>query len=165
MGQFSRFLTAFICWCGLYEWLRVPMGLKGAPSYFQRVKATVVLFGLLWHAGVELYVDDLLVYGSSFEEFITRLRDVFARFRLRNITANPTKCELGLTEVEFVGYVMNQKGYTLSEERKEAVFQIPRPLVGKHMKSFIGVAQYFRNHIPDFACKIQPLQAMIKKYD
>ena len=59
--------------------------------------ATVVLFGLLWHAGVELYVDDLLVYGSSFEEFITRLRDVFARFRLRNITANPTKCELGLT--------------------------------------------------------------------
>ena len=69
------------------------------------------------------------------------------------------------TEVEFVGYVMNQKGYTLSDERKEAVFQIPRPLVGKHMKSFIGVAQYFRNHIPDFACKIHPLQAMIEKYD
>ena len=129
MGVFSRVFTAFICWCGLFEWLRVPMGLKGAPSYFQRVMATVVLHGLLWHYGVELYVDDLLIYGSTFEEYITRLRAVFQRLRERGITINPTKCEFGLSEVEYVGYVINERGYTLSEERKEKVFQIPPPIV------------------------------------
>jgi len=165
MSAAARIFTAFICWCGLFEWLRVPMGLKGAPSYFQRVMATIVLAGLIWIHGVELYLDDLLVHATTFPEYMTRLRKVFERLEKHNITLNPTKCEFGLSEVEYVGYVINEQGYTLSEGRKEAVFQIPRPTVGKHMKSFIGVANYFRNHIPDFGRKIAPLNAMIQNYD
>jgi hypothetical protein len=59
MSAAARIFTAFICWCGLFEWLRVPMGLEGAPSYFQKVMATIVLAGLIWIHGVELYFDDL----------------------------------------------------------------------------------------------------------
>jgi Reverse transcriptase (RNA-dependent DNA polymerase) len=141
------------------------MGLKGAPSYFQRVMAIVVLEGLIWIHGVELYLDDLLVHASTFPDFMSRLRKVLERLEKHNITLNPTKCEFGLSEVEYVGYVINEQGYTLSDERKEAVFQIPRPTVVKHMKSFRGAANYFRSHIPDFCRKIVPLNMMIENYD
>jgi hypothetical protein len=116
MSAAARIFTAFICWCGLFEWLRVPMGLKGAPSYFQRVMATIVLADLIWIHGVELYLDDLLVYASTFPEFLARLREVLGRLEKHNITLNPTKCEFGLSEVEYVGYVINEQGYTLSDE-------------------------------------------------
>ena len=141
------------------------MGLKGAPSYFQRILATVVLVGLIWTNGTELYVDDLLVYAQSFEDFVKRLRLVFEALERHNITLNPTKCEFGLSEVLFVGYLINALGHSLSDDRKEAPFQIPRPTVGKHMKSFIEVANYFRDQIPDFTRKIEPLQKMIVNYD
>jgi len=76
---------------------------------------------------VALYVDDLLVYGRTFEEYMTRLRRVLERLEEYNITVNPTKCEFGMSEVEYTGYVLNERGYTLSDERKEAVFTSRSP--------------------------------------
>ena len=156
-----RIFTAFICWCGLFEWLRVPMGLKSAPSYFQRILATIVLHGILHQHGVELYVDDLLIHAPTFELFLERLEMVLEAFEKYLITANPTKCEFGMSETGFVGYVLNREGHKMYKERKEAVFNIPRPTVGKQMKSFNGVANSFRGYIRDFTTKIAPLQAMI----
>jgi hypothetical protein len=63
--------SAFITHMGLFEWLRVPMGLKGAGSYFQAAIATVVLAGLLY-INCELYMDDILIYASSDAEFFLR---------------------------------------------------------------------------------------------
>jgi hypothetical protein len=85
------------------------MGLKGAESYFQRMKASKVLVGLLY-IFVELYLDDVLVYATNDEEFLERLRIVFEHFRQFTITLNPKKCYFGLTEVEFVGYVLKTDG-------------------------------------------------------
>jgi hypothetical protein len=68
----SRYLTAFITLFGLFEWLRVPMGLKGAPSYFQQMMAGVVLIGLLYIL-CEVYLDDILVYGRDENEFLSNL--------------------------------------------------------------------------------------------
>jgi hypothetical protein len=101
----SRPFTAFIISTGLFQWCRLPMGLKGAASYFQRMMASKVLAGLLY-IFVELYLDDVLVYATNDEEFLERLRIVFERFRQFNITLNPKKCYFGLAEVEFVGHVL-----------------------------------------------------------
>jgi hypothetical protein len=70
--------------------------------------ATVVLVGLLWILKVELYMDDLLVYGSTFAEFKSNLRQVLEALRARKITLNPTKCEFGMSETGFVGYEISQ---------------------------------------------------------
>jgi hypothetical protein len=75
LSMSSRALTAFICFCGVYQWLRVPMGLKGAPSYFQKEMATLVLGGLI-HIILELYIDDILIHGKTEEEFLERVRKV-----------------------------------------------------------------------------------------
>jgi hypothetical protein len=73
IGVASRHLTAFITSGGMYEWTRVAMGTMSAPPYFQRVIATEVLGGLL-HTICELYIDDILVFGSVIEEILVYLR-------------------------------------------------------------------------------------------
>jgi hypothetical protein len=160
----ARLFTAFITMFGVFQWLRVPMGLKGAPAYFQRVMSSIVLAGLLY-AGVMLYIDDICVYASDFDEYKTKLKAVLERLRAHNIKVNPTKCKFNLPEVEFVGHVINEHGITFTKERKEAVFNIDKPTVGKQLKSFIGCAEYFRPHIPNLSDKLRPLQAMITSYE
>ena len=70
-------------------------GLKAAPSYFQGQMATQVLGDLL-HALCELFVDDLITWGKSEEEFLANLRRIFERLRLKRVKLHPDKCELGL---------------------------------------------------------------------
>ncbi len=86
------------------------MGLKGAASYFQRMMVSIVLY--LWYSmvTVELYLDDVLVYATTEEEFTERLGKLFQRFRQHNITLNPKKCAFGMEEVEFVGHILKVDG-------------------------------------------------------
>ena len=152
----SRALTAFICFCGVYQWLRVPMGLKGAPSYFQKEMATLVLGGLI-HIILELYIDDILIHGKTEEEFIVRVRTVFERLRKHNITVNPKKCIFGASRIEFVGHEINEKGMTFSKEKIHKVIVFAVPITPKQLQGFLGLANYFRDHIDSFSIKGRPL--------
>ena len=70
---------------GLYEWIRLPMGLKGAASFFQKMLATVVLIGLM-HRICELYIDDIIMHAQTEDEFMDNLLEIFKRFRKHNVT-------------------------------------------------------------------------------
>ena len=122
------------------------MGLKGAPSYFQQIIATVVLVGLI-HNICELYIDDILIYAATEEEFIRRVRLIFERFNKHSITLNPNKCSLGVSQVEFVGHTISSEGINFSRERIDAVLDIPPPIYQKGIKRFLGIANYMRDHI------------------
>jgi len=163
LSEDSRRFTAFITFMGVYEWLRVPMGLKGAPAYFQQAIASVVLSTLLYHT-CELYIDDILVYGRNETEFVTRVRDIFEKFRMHKVTLNPAKCELGLSEVEFVGHVINGQGITFSAAKREDVVTFRKPVTQKDLKSFLGLANYFRSHIRNHSMLVRDLHAMVKNY-
>jgi len=76
-----------------------------------------VLGGLLHHI-CELYIDDLIVYGSTFEEYCERLEQVFQRLKEYGITINPEKAKLLMTEVHYVGYILDKEGIEFSEEKK-----------------------------------------------
>ena len=130
----SRWLTAFITLFGLYQWLRIPMGLKGAPSYFQRVLA-LILGASLMYIACELYIDDLLVFGKTFGEYLSNLDKVLTKLETHGLTVNPTKCRLGMTSVEYVGLVIDKDGVTVAHDRREEVFKIDKPDLGKHLKS------------------------------
>ena len=118
------------------------MGLTWAGSYFQHSLSTQVLQGLLHH-GVELYLDDCMVHANTLEEYISRLRDVFLRFRNSSITLNPSKCKLGLTQVEYVGHTIDEDGLHFTRSKLDSVLNFPRPETQKQMKSFIGLANYY----------------------
>jgi hypothetical protein len=160
----SQSFTAFIAFCGLYEWTRVPMGLKGAPSYFQRVLANIVLAGILYHI-CEVYIDDIIIHGRTKDEFVNNVERVFERLQKHNITVKPSKCFFGHEEVEFVGHTINEKGMTFSREKIEKVLAIKEPVYGKELKSFLGVAGYFHAHIRDYANISRPLHKMLVAYE
>jgi hypothetical protein len=144
LSEASRKFTAFITFMGVFEWLRVPMGLKGAPSYFQQIIATVVLAGLFYII-CEVYIDDIIVHGPTEIDFLNNIEEVFKRLRKHKITLNPDKCHLGLTQIEFVGHVINEEGIHFSDEKLMRVLEFKQPRIACEMKSFLGLANYFHN--------------------
>ena len=163
LSKSSQAATAFITDIGTFEWLRVPMGLKGAPSFFQSEMAQTVLGGLTHHI-LELYLDDIIVYGTSEDEYVDNLRQVFDRLTKHNVTLNPAKCRFGMEEVEYVGHTINSEGMSFSEEKRGQVLEFPLPTTHRGMKQFLGLANYFRDHVENHSVITQPLQAMLANY-
>ena len=159
----TRKWTAFMTFWGIYEWLRLPMGLKGAGAYFQRIMATIVLAGLVMVI-VELYLDDIILTAQTEDSFIERLEVVFIRFLEHNITLNPKKCRFGMREVVYVGHTINEQGIHFSREKLDSVVNFPVPILEKQLKSFLGLANWFRDHIRNYANTTAPLHRMLTDY-
>jgi hypothetical protein len=159
----SRKFTAFLTRFGLLEWARLPMGLKGAASWFQQQIATKVLAGLIEKI-CELYIDDIIVYAETQEELLERVSEVLSRLQQFNVKANPSKLVIGLENIEYVGRSLSHDGIELSAERKQQIFEIAEPTLQKGMKSFLGMTGYFRAHIPKYVDFERPLQTLITPY-
>lgn len=160
----SRYLTAFITTLGLNQWLRVPFGLKGAPAYFMFIMATVVLLGILYLA-CEVYLDDILIYGQSEDEYFTHLEQVLERLEKHKLTVNPDKAVFGVDAIEYVGYYITHEGISHSRTRIDKVLDIEKPTNTKQLKSFIGVVEYFHEHVRDFSTVLLPLRKLLVNYD
>ena len=163
LDEASKALTAFITPGGLYEWNRVAMGLRGAPAYFQKAMCTEVLNGLLYHI-CEIYLDDIIIFGKTEEEFHENLSIVLERLSEKNILINPTKCALGMTEIEYVGHTISADGVKFSREKLHKVVEVKRPKRSKELKSFLGLANYFREHVRNHSTLAQPLNELLKDY-
>ena len=165
LAESSRQYTAFVTTEGVFEWCRVPMGPLAAPGYFQRQMQTVVFPDMIFDILV-LYLDDLLTWSKGEDEnsLITHLTQIFERARKFNITFNPEKCKLGLEEIEYLGHVINSEGLSYSKEKTNKVENFRLPETQKSLKSFIGLASYFRDHIKDFTILTQPIQDLITPY-
>ena len=159
LDEDSMKYTAFITPDGVYEFTRVPFGLKTAPSYFQEKIASDVLAGLL-HFCCESYIDDVIVYGCTEAELLANLRKVLERLHQHNIKLNPKKFRVGLTSVEYVGHVLSADGLSMSEEKITKVLNFVRPTTVKPLRSFLGLTAYFHKHILDYAHLVRPLHMM-----
>ena len=164
IDESCRDYTAFITPHGLYRWKRVPMGLKGAPSYFQHQMQAVVLDGLVGRI-CEIYIDDIIIYGKTDDEFMDNLTTVFERFEKFNILLNPNKIQLGLSEVEYCGRTLNEEGMSFSKKKRDKVFDFDKPETQSQLKSFLGLTNYFRNHVPMYSVIAQPLEQLTHGYD
>ena len=163
IDQDSSIFTAFITSSGVYEWLRVPMGLTAAPSHFQRVIANEVLRGLVGYICM-VYIDDVIVFGDTEESYLENLATVLARFEEYGITVNPEKCSFGLEEVEYVGHTLSAKGMHFKRSKLDGVINVPKPQTKYGLKKFIGLVNYFRNHVRDSSSLTAPLEELAKPY-
>ena len=154
----SRKYTTFKTHTGTYQWKRVPFGLKGAPSYYQQ-QISNALEGLLYKR-CEVYIDDIIIYGTTEEEFLDNLRAVLERLDERGITVNPAKCKFGVKSVEYVGHVVSHEGLTMSEEKKAKVLDFPIPDTTKQLRGFLGLVNYFRDHVRGYAPTCAPMHAL-----
>jgi len=126
LAKSAQIYTAFVTMQGIFCWQRVPMGLKGAGAYYQRVMASVVLLGWIYSI-CELYLDDVLIFAKTNEEFLSHLRRVFERFRKHKLAVNPKKCFFGFAEIEYVGHTFSSEGVSYSETKKGKVLDFPLP--------------------------------------
>jgi hypothetical protein len=160
LGETSRAFISFITYKGLYQFKRIPMGMKSAGHYFQQMMATRVLSNLLYQI-LELYIDDLLCYADTEEQYLANLRTILERLREFNVKVHPDKVISGVEEVEFVGRVLSREGVKMSQERIEEIQAFPKPENLTLLRSFLGLANYFRDHIRNHSETVQPLQDMI----
>ena len=160
----SWIYTAFRCVAGMFHLTRVPMGLKGALAYFQAALATEILVGLLYSI-CELYIDDIIVYARTEEEFCVRLTAVLERYRKHNITFNPKKVKLGLAKVEYVGHTIDSTGLSFSRDKISEVADFPTPTTIKTVRTFLGLCNYFRDHVRNHSMIDREIRNVVTEYD
>jgi hypothetical protein len=160
MSDDSRPYTAFRTQFGLYEWNRVPMGLKSAGSYFQHVMSSSVLGGMIYTM-LELYIDDCIIFASSEDELVDRVDKFLTRVIEHNITVNPDKTRMGLEQIEYVGHVLDAYGMHFTQDKLDGVKNFPLPRTPKELRGFIGLVNYFCNHIRQHSELMRPLRNIL----
>ncbi|XP_070184061.1 uncharacterized protein [Littorina saxatilis] len=151
--------TAFATPDGTYECLRMPFGMVNSGATLTRGMRKM-LKGM---KNVVYYWDDLLVHTETFAEHLETLRELFSRLTKANLTVRPSKCILGTDNVDFTGHSLKegQKGLLLGNVTK--ILNAPRPETKKQVRSFLGLAGYYREFIPNFAAITAPLSDMTRK--
>ena len=153
--------TAFACQEGLFQFNLMPFGLTNAPSTFERLMESV-LTGLQYQTCL-IYLDDVIVYSNSFHEGISRLREVCERFRQAGLKLKAKKCVLFQTEVKYLGHIVSRDGVATDPVKIKAVKEWPTPTSVTQVRSFLGLAAYYRRFIKDFSKIAAPLHQLTEK--
>ena len=149
--------TAITTSFGLYEFVRMPFGLRNAAQTFQRF-IDQVLHGLHFSFA---YIDDVLLASKTPAEHQQHLRTVLERFQEHGIVINPAKCEFGVPELSFLGFQVDKHGIRPLEERVSALQDFPQPTSQRQLKEFLGLANFYRWFIAHCADVLKPLYKML----
>lgn len=161
MAKKSQEKTAFIVDSGLYEYTRMPFGLRNAPASFQRMMDGV-LRGLKPERCL-VYLDDIIVFSDTMEGHVERLRDVFRRLDDAGLSLKIGKCHFASSSVNYLGHVIGNEGIRPEPAKIEAVQSFPVPTCVKELQSFLGLANYYRRFVNGFASIAKPLTNLLKK--
>ncbi len=161
LAESSRRWTTFATPAGMFRFRRVAFGLCNAPTYFQSAIQREVL-GELHGSACLVYIDDIVVLGRSEEEFLKNLDAVLARLEEYGIAIKPSKCRLGVQAVEYVGLVISGEKLEMTAERKRAIADIKLPQAVTKLRSFLGLLNYFRDHIRGYADLTAPLYEVLQ---
>ena len=153
--------TAFSVESGLYEYLRMPFGLKNAPATFQRVMDHV-LRELIGKCCL-VYMDDIIVFSTSLQEHLNNLGKIFMALEKVNLKIQLDKSEFLKKEVAFSGHYVTEHGVKPNPAKIDAIKNWPVPKNQKELKGFLGILGYYRRFVRDFAKITKPLTAQLRK--
>jgi hypothetical protein len=153
--------TAFSTRYNLYEYLVMSFGLTNAPAYFMYLMNSVFMTEL--DKFVVVFIDDILIYSKNAEEQAEHLRIVLQRLRDHKLYAKFSKCEFWLESVKFLGHTISKDGISVDPSNVQEVMDWKPPKTVHQIRSFLGLAGYYRSFIPDFSRITKPMTELLKK--
>nr|AAL77161.1 Putative polyprotein [Oryza sativa Japonica Group] len=153
--------TAFTTRYGLYECTVMSFGLTNAPAFFMNLMNKVFMEFL--DKFVVVFIDDILIYSKSEEEDEQHLHLVLEKLKEHQLYAKFNKCDFWLTEVKFLGHVITAQGVAVDPSNVESVTKWTPPKTVSQIRSFLGLAGYYRRFIENFSRIARPMTQLLKK--
>lgn len=152
--EYTTFNTPF----GRYCFLRMPYGLNSSPEVFHRVFSKIF-------EGIEnvvIYIDDILIWAETIEQLNEILKKVLERARQYNVRFNMNKCKFNVTEVKYLGHVINEKGLSVDPEKVKCIMEMEEPETQKELLRFLGTVNYVGKFIPNLSQHTANLRQLTK---
>jgi hypothetical protein len=152
--------TAFKSKEGLFEWLVMPFGLTNAPATFMRL-----MDDILWpftNSFVVVYLDDILIFSQTWEENLHHIRQVLQTLRQHKLCANLEKCTFGITQVQYLGYIIDERGVHVDPAKIQVIRDWLAPATLTELRNFLGLANFYHRFVLGFSHITWPLSQVTK---
>ena len=153
--------TTFTCPFGTYAYRRMPFGLCNAPATFQRCMLSI--FSDMVQRIMEVYKDDITVYGGSFEECLVNLELVLHMCIDKNLVLNWEKFHFMVNQGIVLGRIISNRGIEVGKAKTELISKLPSPTNVKTVRQFLGHAGFCRRFIKGFSKIAKPLYKLLEK--
>ena len=152
-------ISSFITPDGLYKYKVMPFGMRNSPSTFQRLMNHIIRD----IPNCQAYLDDIVIYSNTFQDHINLIEQLFTKLLEANLTINLSKSHFGHATIEYLGHVVGNGKVKPVNAKIEAIQKIPIPTNKKQIRSFLGMAGYYRKFCPNFSVIASPLTNLLKK--
>ena len=150
--------TAFVTPDGHFEFLRLPFGLKNAPAHFSKI-----MYQALGDLNfVKIYLDDITIHSKTFPLHVEHVSKVIGRLKEANLKLNGEKCAWFAQEISLLGHIVNTDGISMDPKKVHAIQAMLPPTTVKQVQQFLGICNYYRRFIADFAKISQPIAELVK---
>ena len=159
LSEESRKYTAFTTEFGLFQFKVLPFGISNGPAEFSRL-----MRGLFPdHPNIFTFLDDILIATETLSEHMKCLEHVFETLKSANLKVNLKKCHFCVEEIDFLGQTLSENFISPQSEKVQAILDFPLPESKKKLQSFLGLCNYYRNYVSNFADLTYQLYNMVKK--
>ena len=153
--------TAFRTRFGHYEFVVVPFGLTNAPAVFMSLMNSV--FRKYLDQFVQVFLDDILIYSKNEQEHEEHLRIVLSCLREHQLYGKLSKCSFYQKEIHYLGHIISGEGISVDPEKVKAIMDWPMPKNAHEVRSFMGLAGYYRRFVEGFSKIVKPITTLQRK--
>ena len=168
LEEASRDKTSFVTMDGEWRFKVCPMGVSPSPGAFSRMMASI-LGNLRWTHAI-CFLDDIVTMGRTLDEHLSRLDDVLECIEKSGMKIKLRKCHFLEAELKVLGHIVSAKGVACDPAKVKAVSDFPEPPLNaprakqiKHLQAYLGLANFYRRMVPNFALIAMPLTQLLKK--